>query len=124
MRICACRSQHADAPFPIAKERIEGYFDCYDIPYRRTADLLEEILQNPPRDTPFDEAFTPHANVLKFVALWGVQLLFRLRLSPARFRKIAPRFADFCRAYLRICGKGLCAARRNRRNAKKIQKFL
>ncbi len=114
-----------DAPFPIAKERIEGYFDYSDIPaYRRTADLLEEILQNPPRDTPFDEAFTPHANVLKFVALWGVQLLFRLRLSPARFRKIAPRFADFAGRIYGYVEKAYVPREETEEMRKKIQKFL
>ena len=61
------------APFPIAKEVIEGYFDRSDTPaYVRMADLLEDVYKNPPRDQPFSPPFRPHFNLLKFCALIGV----------------------------------------------------
>ncbi len=85
-----------DLPFPIAKEQIEGYFDDSPTPaYQRMADLLEQVLREPPRDTPFDGAFRPHFNVLKFFALIGVHLLYAVRFDPSRLKKLAPKFAAF-----------------------------
>ena len=59
------------------------------------ADLLEEVYQNPPRDTPFAPPFAPHFNALKFCALLGVHALYAIKLSPAVFGKICPPFARF-----------------------------
>ncbi len=84
------------APFPLAKEMIEGYFDASDTPaYLRMADLLEQVLREEPRDLPFSEGYKPHFNLLKFFALAGVHILFALRQDPKKLKKIAPRFADF-----------------------------
>ena len=77
--------QDPNPPFPIAREVIEGYFDPSPRPaYLRMADLLEEVYQNPPRDHPMGEGFTPHFNLLKFVALAGVHFLYRHRWSRKR----------------------------------------
>src|SRR5699024_7901821 len=47
-----------NAPFPIDKAMIEGYFDKSEIPsYIRMADLLEDVYKNEPRDDPFAPPF-------------------------------------------------------------------
>ena len=85
-----------EPPFPIEKEVIEGYFDPSPIPaYKRMADLLEQVYQEPPRDHPMGEGFTPHFNWLKFFALWGVHILFALRLSPKKVFFVHKGLADF-----------------------------
>ncbi|MCI6740621.1 MAG: hypothetical protein MR579_07850 [Bacteroidales bacterium] len=82
--------------FPIPKEVIEGYFDPSPRPaYLRMADLLEEVYTQPPRDEPMGPGFTPHFNWLKFFALWGVHLLFALRLEPKKVFFFHKGLADF-----------------------------
>ena len=82
--------------FPIPKEVIEGYFDPSPRPaYLRMADLLEEGYTQPPRDEPMGPGFTPHFNWLKFFALWGVHLLFALRLEPKKVFFFHKGLADF-----------------------------
>ena len=83
-------------PFPIAREVIEGYFDPSETPaYLRMADLLETVYKEPPRDEPMGEGFTPHFNLLKFFALWGVHILFALRLPPKKVFFFHKGLADF-----------------------------
>ena len=82
--------------FPIPKEVIEGYFDPSPrSAYLRMADLLEEVYTQPPRDEPMGPGFTPHFNWLKFFALWGVHLLFALRLEPKKVFFFHKGLADF-----------------------------
>ena len=82
--------------FPIPKEVIEGYFDPSPRPaYLRMADLLEEVYTQPPRAEPMGPGFTPHFNWLKFFALWGVHLLFALRLEPKKVFFFHKGLADF-----------------------------
>lgn len=86
----------SDAPFPIAPEVIEGYFDRGEQPaYLRMADLLEQVHREPPRDMPFSPPFRPHFNLLKFCALVGVHMLYAIKLNPKVFARIAPSFAQF-----------------------------
>ena len=105
-RDCAAATSYEDfeaaanapesAPFPIAPRRIEAYFSHTEaLAYLRMADLLEEVHKNPPRDHPFGPGYTPRFNWLKCFALWGVHILFALRLNPAGLEKVAPRFARF-----------------------------
>ena len=93
-----------EPPFPIAKEVIEGYFDPSPVPaYKRMADLLEQVRNEPPRDAPMGEGFTPHFNWLKFFALWGVHILFALRLEPKKvffFHKGLAGFAQRIYGYV------------------------
>ena len=92
------RPQMADenAPFPIEKDVIEGYFDASDTPaYVRMADLLEDVYKNPPRDDPFAPPFRPHFNWLKFFALAGVHAMYAVHLDPKAFSKLCPPFARF-----------------------------
>ncbi|MEG0484881.1 MAG: hypothetical protein RR576_05490 [Oscillospiraceae bacterium] len=111
--------------FPIKSEIIDGYFNSGDKPaYIRMADLLCEVYDSPPRDTPFDSEFKPKFNLLKFFALLGVQALFRLKINPMRFHKISPPIAEFAsriygyveKAYI---SKADAAAMEN-----KIKKFI
>ena len=83
-------------PFPIERQVIEGYFDPSPVPaYKRMADLLEQVYKEPPRDAPMGEGFTPHFNWLKFFALWGVHILFALRLPPKKVFFFHKGLADF-----------------------------
>lgn len=92
---CAAMGEE-DPPFPIAREIIEGYFDPSATPaYKRMADLLEQVYKEPPRDHPMGEGFTPHFNWLKFFALWGVHILFALRLPPKKVFFFHKGLADF-----------------------------
>ena len=92
----AASMQDPNPPFPIAREVIEGYFDPSPRPaYLRMADLLEEVYQNPPRDHPMGEGFTPHFNLLKFVALAGVHFLYRHRWEPKKVFGFCPPLANF-----------------------------
>ena len=85
-----------DAPFPIDSQIIEGYFDASDTPaYLRMADLLEQVYKEPPRDDPFAPPFRPHFNLLKYVALLGVHILFALRLPPKKAFFFCRPLADF-----------------------------
>ncbi len=83
-------------PFPLSKAEIEGYFDVSAAPaYRRTADLLEQVLRQPPRDKPFSLGYKPRFNALKYFALLGIHGMNAVHLNPARFQKVAPKFAAF-----------------------------
>ena len=85
-----------DPPFPIERQVIEGYFDPSPTPaYKRMADLLEQVYKEPPRDKPMGEGFAPHFNWLKFFALWGVHILFALRLEPRKVFFFHKGLADF-----------------------------
>lgn len=85
-----------DAPFPIAKQVIEGYFDKNETPsYIRMADLLEQVYKNEPRDDPFAAPFVPKFNLLKYCALLGVHAMYAVRFNPSQLQRIAPKFADF-----------------------------
>ncbi len=82
--------------FPIEKDIIEGYFDQGEKPaYIRMCDLLEEVHKNPPRDLPMGEGFKPHFNLVKLIALLGVQLLFKLKLPPNKVFAFVPSLASF-----------------------------
>ena len=88
--------EEPNPPFPIEKEVIEGYFDPSQRPaYLRMADLLEQVHREPPRDLPMGESFTPHFNLLKYLALWGVHFLFALRLEPKKVFFFHKGLADF-----------------------------
>ncbi len=93
-----------EPPFPIERQVIEGYFDPSPVPaYKRMADLLEQVRNEPPRDAPMGEGFTPHFNWLKFFALWGVHILFALRLEPKKvffFHKGLAGFAQRIYGYV------------------------
>ena len=92
---CAAAEQE-DAPFPIDKDLIEGYFDKNETPsYIRMADLLEDVYKNEPRDLPFSPPYKPHFNLLKFCALVGIHMMYAVKLNPKVFRRICPPFADF-----------------------------
>ena len=92
---CAAMEDPAPA-FPIEREVIEGYFDPSPVPaYQRMADLLEQVLREPPRDTPMGEGFTPHFNALKYVALAGVHFLYRHHWEPKTVFAFCPPLADF-----------------------------
>ena len=66
-----------EPPFPIEKEVIEGYFDPSPIPaYKRMADLLEQVYQEPPRDHPM----APSAST----AMWKKPMCPRPRPKPWR----------------------------------------
>ena len=41
------------------------------------------------------ESFTPHFNLLKYLALWGVHFLFALRLEPKKVFFFHKGLADF-----------------------------
>ena len=85
-----------DQGFPIDRAVIEGYFSAGEKPaYLRMADLLEEVWCEEPRDTPMGEGFSPHFNKLKFLALWGVHILFALRLEPKKAFFFCPPLARF-----------------------------
>ncbi len=89
-------AQELDAPFPIEREVLEGYFDKSETPsYLRMADLLEEVYKNPPRDEPFSPPFQPHFNWLKYFALLGIHAMYAVHLHPRVFEKICPPFARF-----------------------------
>ena len=83
---------------------IEGYFDPSPIPaYKRMADLLEQVYRQPPRDEPMGAGFVPRFNWLKFFALWGVHILFALRLPPQKvffFHKGLAKFAQRIYGYV------------------------
>ena len=107
-----------DAVFPIAPEVIEAYFDQDETPaYMRTADLLEDMYKNPPRDHPFGGGYTPRFNWLKFFALWGVHMLFALRLDPTPVSKFAGRIYGYVK-------KAHVPRRQRRAMAEKIEKFI
>lgn len=82
--------------FPIERETIESYFTHDETPsYIHMANLLEDVLKNPARSKPFDANSKPHFNWLKAFALWGVHILFALRLNPSRFSKFAGRIYGY-----------------------------
>ncbi|MEG0616199.1 MAG: hypothetical protein RR508_01400 [Oscillospiraceae bacterium] len=82
--------------FPIASQVIEGYFDSAERPaYMRMADLLESVYKEPPRDIVFDNTFKPHANILKFFALWGVHIFSALHFNPTPISAFAGRIYGY-----------------------------
>ena len=88
--------QNPAPPFPIARAVIEGYFDPSPTPaYKRMANLLEDVYKNPPRDTPMGEGFTPHFNLVKYFALWGVHILYHFKREPKKLFAFCPPLADF-----------------------------
>ena len=92
---CAAMAE-SDPPFPIERAVIEGYFDPSPRPaYLRMADLLETVYKEPPRDAPMGEGFTPHFNLLKYLALWGVHFLYRRKWEPRRVFAFCPPLAGF-----------------------------
>ncbi len=118
---CAAMARAAQsdaAHFPIKPGVIEAYFEQGEkAAYVRMADLLEDVYKNPPRDTPFAAPFKPHFNWLKFFALWGVHVLFALRLNPARVSKFAGRIYGYVQ-------KAHVPRKARRQMAEKIQGYL
>ena len=113
------------APFPIAKEVIEGYFDRSDTPaYVRMADLLEDVYKNPPRDHPFSPPFRPHFNLLKFCALIGVHMMYAVKFDPARLAGVAPGFADMASRIYGYIEKAHISKEEARAMEEKIARFV
>lgn len=113
------------APFPIAKEVIEGYFDRSDTPaYVRMADLLEDVYKNPPRDQPFSPPFRPHFNLLKFCALIGVHMMYAVKFDPARLAGVAPGFADMASRIYGYLDKAHISKEEARAMEEKIARFV
>ncbi len=85
-----------DPPFPVSEQLLRQHYSFLpEAPaYRRVADLLEQVLREPPRDHPFSEGYTPHFNKLKFVSLIGLNLMARLKINPYWFRFLPKRFLD------------------------------
>lgn len=114
-----------DAPFPIDKEVIEGYFDKSETPaYVRMADLLETVYKQPPRDEPFAPPFKPHFNKLKFCALIGVQALYALKLDPKVFMKVCPAFAKPASRFYGYVAKAHVSKAEAAAMQAKIERFL
>ena len=112
-------------PFPIAREVIEGYFDPSETPaYIRMADLLETVYKEPPRDEPMGEGFTPHFNWLKFFALWGVHILFALRLPPKKVFFFHKGLADFAQRIYGYVEKAYVPKAQIRAMEDKIRPFV
>lgn len=111
--------------FPIAPAVLEGYFDNGPQPaYVRTADLLEDIYKNPPRDTPFGPGYTPHFNWLKYFALIGVHMLYAIRFNPQRLQKVLPRFADFAGRIYGYIDKAYVPRQQAEKMRQKIKPFV
>lgn len=88
--------QEETPAFPIDRTVIDGYFDPSPVPaYRRMADLLEQVYKEPARDTPMGDGFAPHFNLIKFIALWGVHLLYRHKWQPKTVFRLLPPLAAF-----------------------------
>ncbi len=124
---CAAMAQDSTtAPaFPIAKEMIEGYFDPSPTPaYIRMCDLLEEVYHNPPRDTPMGDGFTPHFNLLKFFALGGVQLLFKLKCPPSKLFALCPPLANFAQRIYGYVEKAAISKADIQKMEQKIRPFV
>ena len=112
-------------PFPIQKEVIEGYFDPGDTPaYRRMADLLEDVYKNPPRDTPMGEGFTPHFNLIKFLALWGVHRLYDHGKEPKKVFAFCPPLADFAQRIYGYVDKAYIAPEEIARMTGRIRPYI
>lgn len=111
--------------FPIRREVIEGYFDPSPVPaYKRMADLLEQVYREPPRDHPMGEGFTPHFNLLKFCALWGVHLLYRHKWEPARVFRFCPPLADFAQRIYGYVDKAYIPPEQIRQMTERIRPYL
>ena len=112
-------------PFPIAREVIEGYFDPGARPaYLRMADLLEDVYKNPPRDHPMGEGFTPHFNLLKFVALAGVHFLYRRGWQPKTVFAFCPPLASFAQRIYGYVDKAHVTPEEAERMAARIRPYL
>lgn len=116
---------HPSDSFPVDKQRIEGYFDNGQKPaYQRMCDLLEQVLFEPARDTPFDQDFTPHFNLLKCVALFGVHLLFALKLPPKKVFFFNRSLADFAQRIYGYVEKAYISPKEIERLETKIRPFV
>lgn len=114
-----------DPPFPIDRQVIEGYFDPGRRPaYQRMADLLESVYREPPRDAPMGEGFVPRFNWLKFFALWGVHILFALRLRPEKIFFFHKGLADFAQRIYGYVEKAWVPRRKAREMEEKIRPFV
>ncbi|MDO5601945.1 MAG: hypothetical protein Q4G07_04170 [Oscillospiraceae bacterium] len=112
-------------PFPLPKEDIEGYFDQTQRPaYLRMADLLEEVLKDPPRDHPFSEGYRPHFNWLKFFALIGVHMMHAVRFHPQKLKRVCPPFANFAGRIYGYIDKAYVSKAQAREMEQKIAAFL
>ncbi len=121
----AAAANGGDAPFPIARDVIEGYFDAGETPaYVRMADLLEEVYRNEPRDDPFAPPFKPRFNALKFFALIGVHMMYAVRFDPKRLSKIAPGFAATASRIYGYIAKAHVSKREARTMEERIARFL
>ena len=59
-----------------------------------------------PGTTPWARGFTPHFNLLKFVALAGGAFPLPARVGTAPRLCLLPAAGQFCPAHLRLCGQG------------------
>ena len=90
-----CITQNTSV-FPIKSEVIEGYFSKTDTPaYKRMADLLETVILEKERDTPFSDGYTPKFNLVKFIALLGVHAMYFVKFDPVKLNKISASFSSF-----------------------------
>ncbi len=122
---CAASALTAAAAFPIAPAVLDAYFDESGAPaYLRMADLLEDVLQKPPRGAPFGEGFKPHFNWLKFFALWGVHIFHAFRFDPIRLDKITPGFAAFASRVYGYVDKSCVAKEKRRQVEEKIRPYV
>ncbi|MCL2539423.1 MAG: hypothetical protein FWE66_03705 [Oscillospiraceae bacterium] len=85
-------------PFPVDGALLESHYSLIeDYPsYKRIADLCEDVYKNEPRDLPFSEGYVPRFNLLKFIALFCLNLMVTLRIKPEWF---APLFGKRFTSY-------------------------
>ena len=121
----AAADARGDAPFPIAREVIEGYFDQSGRPaYRRMADLLEQVHRETPRGDPFAPPFRPRFNLLKFCALIGVHMMYAVKFDPKRLSRVAPGFAAMASRVYGYIDKAHVGRAEARTMAAKIAPFV
>lgn len=121
----AAAMDRPEGSFPVDKARIEGYFDNGDrCAYQRMCDLLEQVLENPPRDTPFDAAFTPRFNALKCAALFGVHLLRGLHLKPEKVFFFSKSLGQFAQRIYGYVDKAAISKQQVRQMEEKLRPFV
>ncbi len=117
--------EHPSDGYPFDVDMLCGFYSVTDTPaYVRMADLLCDILNNPPRALPFSEGYKPRFNTLKYFALIGVHVFHAFRFNPTRLKGVAPGFADFAGRIYGYVDKGYVSKCQSREWQARIAKFL
>ncbi len=111
--------------YPFDEQYLKSFYSVTEQPaYERMSDLLVRVLEEPPRAKLFCEGYEPRFNLLKYFALIGVHVFHAFRINPIKFKRLAPKFAEFAGRIYGYIDKAYVKRSESKERQRHIERFL